>query len=719
MGFLTPLFLAGLAAISVPVLLHMLRRTPKGRVLFSTLMFLEPSPPRVTKRSRIQHWLLLILRGLAVTLLALAFARPYLRSSDSELTPTPLEQTAVLIDISASMQRDGLWEQARQIVEQIIADAPDNQPLALLTFDRELHPLIRFDEWQTLQPGVRRDVLRQKLQSLQPGWLESRLGRVLPQAAALTTITRQESSTAPMIPLRLIVVSDLQRGNRLEGLQSFDWPAQVRVELHPVGGANAHGAGLQLAGLTEDNHLRLRIENSSDSPHERFQLAVMDEHGTKLMPATGAAPQPRSPASSEAPDLPHTEDIVIPPGESRIVRRAIPVDPQTGQPPSALRIELKGDATPFDNIVWFVPPQPVQARVEYLGPGTPDDAQQLRYYLERAFVNTPRREVAFAETGEEVHLTIVARPLLPDELTRLRTAVEKGRRIVCVGTSIELCQQAFELAALPRPAVTEAATEGFALLSEIDYRHPLFEPFQEARHADFSKLPIWKHRDIALPELPAPEASRLKILARLDEGRPAVLELAGTVTLFSFGWVGDDSRLVLSTRFVPLLNALLDSAVPEPVASLLSVGDPLPAKGIKAITLQSTVNNSPAESLPVPATGPLTASRPGLYRIESAAEPETAATPKVTSFAVNLAPDESRTEPLGADEFKALGVPLDSRATESASAATDRQLQVRELESRQRLWQWLLLIGILLLLLETWLAGRLSRTEPVNHPGAD
>lgn len=706
MGFLTPLFLAGLAAISVPVLLHMLRRTPKGRVLFSTLMFLEPSPPRVTKRSRIQHWLLLLLRGLAVTLLALAFARPYLRSSDSELTQTPLEQTAVLIDISASMQREGLWEQTRRIVEKIITDTPDNQPLALLTFDRELHSLIRFEEWQTLQPGVRRDVLRQKLQNLQPGWLESRLGSVLPQAAALATTARPESSAAPVVPLRLIVISDLQRGNRLEGLQSFDWPAQVRVELHPVSGPNAHGAGLQLAGLTEDNQLRLRIENSNDSPRERFQLVVTDDQGTPLNSRPSAASEPAAAAASNLPD---TEDIVVPPGESRIVRRAIPLDPLTGQPPSALRIELQGDNTSFDNIAWFVPPQPVQARVEYLGPGTSEDAQQLRYYLERAFVNTARREVAFAEIGDEVHLTIVARPLLPDELTRLRTAAGKGRRIVCVGTSIELCQQAFELAALPRPAVTEAATEGFALLSEIDYRHPLFAPFQEARHADFSKLPIWKHRDIALPELPSDQSSKLKVLARLDEGKPAVLDLAGTVTLFSFGWVGDDSRLVLSTRFIPLLNALLDAAAPEPVASLLSVGDPLPAAGVKAITRQST--GPQAEPLPVPAAGPLTASRPGLYRVESALEPEATASPKITSFAVNLAPDESRTEPLGADEFKALGVPLDSRATESASAATDRQLQVRELESRQRLWQWLLLTGILLLLLETWLAGRLSRSE--------
>ena len=77
MSFLAPLFLAAMGAVSLAVLLHLIRRTPRGRVLFSSLMFLSPSPPRVTKRSRLEHWLLLALRALAIVLIALAFARPF------------------------------------------------------------------------------------------------------------------------------------------------------------------------------------------------------------------------------------------------------------------------------------------------------------------------------------------------------------------------------------------------------------------------------------------------------------------------------------------------------------------------------------------------------------------------------------------------------------------------------------------------------------------
>src|SRR5262245_47326598 len=45
MGILAPLYLTGLAALSLPLILHLIRRTPRGRQEFSSLMFLAPSPP--------------------------------------------------------------------------------------------------------------------------------------------------------------------------------------------------------------------------------------------------------------------------------------------------------------------------------------------------------------------------------------------------------------------------------------------------------------------------------------------------------------------------------------------------------------------------------------------------------------------------------------------------------------------------------------------------
>lgn len=75
MGLLAPLACCALA-IAGPILFHLIRRQPQGRVLFSSLMFLRSSPPRLTRKSRLDNLLLLLLRVLALVMVALAFSRP-------------------------------------------------------------------------------------------------------------------------------------------------------------------------------------------------------------------------------------------------------------------------------------------------------------------------------------------------------------------------------------------------------------------------------------------------------------------------------------------------------------------------------------------------------------------------------------------------------------------------------------------------------------------
>ena len=66
MNFLAPLFLLGGLAIAGPIIYHLVRRTTRDKTLFSSLMFLLPSPPRLSKRHRLEHILLLILRCAAL-----------------------------------------------------------------------------------------------------------------------------------------------------------------------------------------------------------------------------------------------------------------------------------------------------------------------------------------------------------------------------------------------------------------------------------------------------------------------------------------------------------------------------------------------------------------------------------------------------------------------------------------------------------------------------
>lgn len=72
---LVPLGLAALAALIVPLLIHLRRRTEEVRIDFAALRWLDPRP-RPRRRIRFDEWLLLALRLLLIALLALLLARP-------------------------------------------------------------------------------------------------------------------------------------------------------------------------------------------------------------------------------------------------------------------------------------------------------------------------------------------------------------------------------------------------------------------------------------------------------------------------------------------------------------------------------------------------------------------------------------------------------------------------------------------------------------------
>jgi hypothetical protein len=86
---------------------------------------------------------------------------------------------------------------------------------------------------------------------------------------------------------------------------------------------------------------------------------------------------------------------------------------------------------------------------------------------------------------------------------------------------------------------------------------------------------------------------------------------------------------------------------------------------------------------------------------------------------VNLDAAESWTAPLAVDEFEHLGVPLKARETDIATRiAQQRHLHDAELEGRQKLWRWLTLSALVVLLVETWLAGWLTRRAGLKPDAA-
>jgi hypothetical protein len=97
------------------------------------------------------------------------------------------------------------------------------------------------------------------------------------------------------------------------------------------------------------------------------------------------------------------------------------------------------------------------------------------------------------------------------------------------------------------------------------------------------------------------------------------------------------------------------------------------------------------------------ATMPGIYTVRGVEPPYL--------MAVNLAAEESKTAPLSVEELQKLGVPVRERnlAAEKLIEKQRLHLQGVELENRQKLWRWLIVTAIMVLIVETWLAGWLTR----------
>src|SRR5437868_1146831 len=97
MSFLNPIMLFGLGAAAVPVIIHLLNRRKFQKVVWAAMRFLKTSVEHTRQRSRVEDLLLLFLRCLILILLALAAARPALRSSSLPVLGGPGKSTAVVL----------------------------------------------------------------------------------------------------------------------------------------------------------------------------------------------------------------------------------------------------------------------------------------------------------------------------------------------------------------------------------------------------------------------------------------------------------------------------------------------------------------------------------------------------------------------------------------------------------------------------------------------
>jgi hypothetical protein len=723
MSFLAPLFLFGALAIIGPVIFHLIRRTTREKTPFSTLMFLEPTPPRITRRSRLENLWLLLLRCLVIGLLAIAFARPFFRQNAASAASASGKQRAVvLIDTSASLRREGMWAEAvKKATEQIRHANPDDE-LALLAFDRAVRPLMTFEDWNGLRPDERSEVAVQRLATVSPTWAGTQLDAAMIRAAELLDAKGETEPTHR----KIIVVSDLQEGAALDRLQGYEWPRGTSVEFVSVDKPQPNNVSVQWVPESEESQvsaevqpLRLRVTNSAANKREQFAIRWTNVASQKPRHPEQSGEERTAQAKdpAELPPTPTNYDgsipAYVPAGQSRIVKVA---RPEGIDGTNATTLTIDGDDIAFDNTVHLLPPQPIRIPILFLGREAATESQGLLYYLHRAFPKTRNQSIELiAHAGEEsvpafqsqgAQLVVLGDAPSTAAITAAREAAKAGRVVILPLNSPDSASSLSSL--LDRTLnVTEASVKDYALLGAIDFQHPLFAPFADPRFSDFTKIHFWKYRRIDPSTIP-----EARVIAKFDRGDPAVLQVPlgrGSVVVFTSSWRPVDSQLALSSKFVPLLHALLEESTDIPATkNQYFIGDILP---MPSDPNGFDVHKPDGSEVRVESGGAFSGTdQPGIYAIS----------PGNRRFVVNLAPDESRLTPMPVDRFTALGVPLhppqlDPKVAARRAAAA----HAFELEGRQKVWRWLIATTLGVLLLETIIAGKLSganRSSTVSTP---
>lgn len=705
MNFLTPLFLLGGLAIAGPIIYHLVRRTTREKLRFSSLMFLQPSPPRLSRRHRLEHLLLLLLRCAALALLALGFSRPFLRQTPiDDPTAAKPRRVVVLVDTSASMRREGVWAAARARVEAVLRDAAPTDRFAVYRFDRQATALMGFDEWDRAAPSDRVAFALSRLGGLTPGWGGTHLGNALVTAAE--ALAETEGQAAPG-PRQIILVSDLQAGSRLDALQAYEWPKGIDLTVEAVKADNSTNAGVQIVAdgpdstRAPDAPVRVRVSNASDSKRENFKLGW-------LAPATAATAAGAAQTPSTVPEafLGTPLEAYVPPGQSRIFSLPLPKEGRA----AATRVAVQGDDEAFDNTAYFIPPAQQRATVLWIGGEAAADTRQPLFFLQRALAETPRVAVTVLASAPAAPLApadvaaanviFVADAVSVETAAALRAQATAGKTVVFAPKKGGAAEGATLGALAGREPVRleDWRPPSYAMFADIDFQHPLFAPFADPRYSDFTKIRFWRTRKFDAADLGA----GARVLAKFDHGAPALVELPagqGRVLVLASGWHPEDSQLAVSSKFVPLLWSLLESsgsigtfvshyAVAEPVA--------LPA-GLGAATV--TAPDGKTAALAAGATTFGDTAAPGIYTVAGGGREQ--------RFAVNLDANESRTVPLGLDELEQLGVPVTRTkpASGTETAAQKTLLQGIEAESRQKLWRWFIAATLAVLLFESALAG--------------
>jgi hypothetical protein len=715
MNFLNAALLGGIAALSIPIIIHLFHKSRFKVVKWGAMHLLEAVLRTNQRRIQIEQWILLAIRCAIPALLALAMARPLWQGARN-LIGDAKTSTVVLLDNSYSMEAGRAGATSYGIAR--------DETLRLINELRpgsEIQVVLMGEGGRALLDSPTYDLSRatQALGRTSAGFGRARIPGALDFAAGV--LDQMHESTR-----QIVVLTDFQRvsfpatedslvGGALGRLRGQTVPPEITF--WDVGQDVRENVAIEsldfsrlMLGVGQKLQLRANLRNFGDANHRDLRVTLKVDGKDKA--ASQVALGPRATAQ-----LLFTLDFDA--AGSHVVE-----------------VATEPDVLAADNT--FLASIPVRDRVPVLlvdgAPGvTLDDIKSETGYLQVALspfaagkvemsdLIETRTVAADALTGMQMADAAVVvlanvRRLTPDQLRALEEFVKNGGGLIIFpGDHTDVAWWNGPFASLvPLPLADIAGelkegAQGVGIASQR-FENPALELFNDPRNGSMTEaeIKVWfRMRPPARTGGPQDPV----VLARLDSGDPFLAERVvgqGKVIACATGADADWSNLPARPFYLPLVQRLcvyLASTVFPP--RNLAVGQqivaflPGAAAGKKALLtgpdgVAVQVDVAKKGERGVVEFGPV--SDPGLYTLTPPAAPP-------LHYVVNADRRESDLARLSAGELGEF-----SKAHKVAvvrSAAEYRDLEYSQRFGRE-LWKWLLLGLLVFIFLELLLEQRFA-----------
>ena len=687
-SFLAPLFAAGLLAIGIPLLVHLVHKERKESVAFPSLMFVERTPYQHSSRQRIRDWLLFAARCLVIALAAAAFMRPVVARPVRPVTGgAGGREVVVLLDRSLSMAYGTRWATARRMVRERIASLVRTDRLTLVPFDVRASAVNEATA-ERLALGVALDSLR----TVDTGT------RLAPAVA----LARRILSASKLPGKEVMIVSDFQRS-------AWDLGDEVRM---PVG-TTIVPMDVATDAVSDRSVRGVEIRRDVKAPNDRVIVTARVVNVGSAVKGVGV----RLEVSGRTLER-RTLDVPAD-GGATVAFASVPV-PSERVP---ARVVIDPDAFTGDDAFHFVlarAPAIAVLLVDHRN-AVPERAVFVARAL--AIGDQPAFDIKAVRSDRATPVDLAGRRLviLNDAGVPPGVGATALMRFVRSGGGLV---NALGEHASPRTWPTGADSllpgsvgtpldrlgEKGAVLGYLDRSHPALAVFGGARSGDLSAARFFRYRPIAATN---------GVLARFDDGTAAVVEHRigrGRVLTWGSSFDGSWNDLPRQAVFLPFLQQLARYAASyrERRASY-TVGDGVDVgDAVGDGSERPRASTGERYSVRAPSGARLAvggADAPGALEVREAGfyEVRRSGAPNERARIVAANPPARELEFASFDPLRLSGALAPEPLVASTETAADPAVRFIDQEREQSLWWYLLVVAALVLLAEGVLASRASQ----------